>query len=198
MLDELIAGWRNSPFGQINDAAWAITQHAEHHVRAAIDRLGAGYAIDDGVARHRSATVEVGALIKGPAIIGENCFVAAGALLRGGTYLDADCIIGPGSELKSSFLFNGTKLAHFNFFGDSVIGADVNLEAGSIVANYRNEMADKTIRIGAIDTGVTKFGALIGDHARIGANAVIAPGAIIRCGQIIRRLELVDQHPDAL
>lgn len=153
--------------------------------------------IDGDVAWHHSATIEAEALIKGPAIIGPRCFVAAGSLLRGGTWLDADCIIGPGSELKSSFLFRGTKLAHFNFVGDSLVGEDVNLEAGSIVANYRNEMADKVIRIGTIDTGVTKFGALIGDHARIGANAVIAPGAIIERGALVRRLSLVDQHPAA-
>lgn len=80
--------------------------------------------------------------------------------------------------------------------GDSVLGADVNVEAGAMIANYRNERADKRIRIrtegGEIDTGVEKFGALIGDHARIGANAVIAPGALIPRGAIVPRLGLVD------
>jgi acetyltransferase-like isoleucine patch superfamily enzyme len=73
----------------------------------------------------------------------------------------------------------------------------VNVEAGAMIANYRNERADKRIRIRVegqeIDTGVDKFGALIGDHARIGANAVIAPGAILRPGAIVKRLSLVDQ-----
>lgn len=76
-----------------------------------------------------------------------------------------------------------SKAAHLNFIGDSIIGSDVNLEAGSMVANYRNELSDKTIRIvqgdQVIDTGVEKFGALIGDGTRVGANAVVAPGAVL-------------------
>lgn len=197
MQQDLISGWLASPFGQIDDAPWTITQDAERHVRDAIATLGDNYVVNGDIARHHGSSIENGALIKGPAIIGARCFVAAGSLLRGGSWLDSDCIIGPGAELKSSFLFRGTKLAHFNFVGDSIVGEDVNFEAGSIVANYRNEMADKVIRIGAINTGVTKFGALIGDHARIGANAVIAPGAIIARNEIVRRLALVDQHPYA-
>lgn len=195
MIAGHIGRWATSPLAALGDAPWIITQRIEAHVAALIPALDGPYVIEGDVARHATATVESGALVKGPAIIGPGCFIAAGALLRGGTWLDADCIVGPGAELKSSILMRGTKLAHFNFVGDSIVGEDVNLEAGSIVANYRNEMADKTIRIGAIDTGVDKFGALIGDHARIGCNAVIAPGAIIARGHIVRRLELIDQHP---
>jgi bifunctional N-acetylglucosamine-1-phosphate-uridyltransferase/glucosamine-1-phosphate-acetyltransferase GlmU-like protein len=77
-------------------------------------------------------------------------------------------------------MFAGSKLAHMNFVGDSIIGADVNIEAGVIIANYRNELESRNIRIGyreqVINTGVGKFGALVGDGSRIGANAVIAPG----------------------
>lgn len=197
VIEPRIARWKHSPFSALNAAPWTITQHADAHVAALLASLTDDYRVADKVAVHRSAIVEPGALIKGPAVIGPNCFVAAGSLLRGGTFLELDVIIGPGSELKSSLLFRGTKLAHFNFVGDSIVGEDVNLEAGSIIANYRNELDDKRIRIGSIDTGVTKFGALIGDHVRIGANAVIAPGSILDRGEIVRRLALVDQHPDA-
>jgi bifunctional N-acetylglucosamine-1-phosphate-uridyltransferase/glucosamine-1-phosphate-acetyltransferase GlmU-like protein len=96
-------------------------------------------------------------------------------------------------------MFRASKIAHLSFVGDSIIGAGVNIEAGAIVANYRNEMDDKLIRIAwrgsIIDTGVEKFGALIGDDARIGANAVIAPGALIEPGFRLARLGKVDQHP---
>ena len=113
-------------------------------------------------------------MVKGPAIIGAECFIANGAYLRGGVWLDERCIIGPGSELKSSFVFSGSKLAHLNFVGDTILGSDVNLEAGSVIANHRNERIDKQIRvrIGAMlhSTGVEKFGALVGDRVRIGAN----------------------------
>ena len=139
------------------------------------------------------------ALVKAPAIIGPRCFIGAGSLIRGGCWLEENCIIGPGCELKSSFLFAGSKLAHFNFVGDSVVGARVNLEAGSIIANFRNEFADPKILIlhagEIVETGVDKFGALIGDDCKFGANSVVAPGAIFERGTVVARLALVDQRP---
>ena len=154
----------------------------------------------DEVAVHRTARLEPGAVVKGPAIIGPNCFIAAAAYLRGGVYLERDCIIGPSSELKTSVMFARSKLAHMNFVGDSIIGADVNIEAGVIIANYRNELESRNIRIGyreqVINTGVGKFGALVGDGSRIGANAVIAPGALLERGSIVGRLQLIDQKPE--
>lgn len=96
-------------------------------------------------------------------------------------------------------MFAGSKLAHFNFVGDSIFGSEVNLEAGSVVANYRNEFAGATIKIAhaevILETGVSKFGALIGDGCKVGANAVIAPGAILKPKTIVKRLSLVDQYP---
>lgn len=94
-------------------------------------------------------------------------------------------------------MLDGSKLAHFNFVGDSVIGERVNIEAGAIIANYRNELDGANIRIrhgdAVIETGVNKFGALVGDGCKIGANAVIAPGALLRPDTRIPRLGLVDQ-----
>ena len=99
--------------------------------------------------------------------------------------------------MKSSFLFSGTKLAHFNFVGDSILGHDVNLEAGSIIANYRNELDGAAISFDfhgeLVETGVNKFGALLGDRTKIGANSVVAPGAILPAGTIVKRLSLIDQ-----
>lgn len=187
------------PFAALLDLApWEITSRAKAIVTRAIAGLS-GYDIADGVAVHRKATVEKGAVVKGPALIGPGCFVAATAYLRDGVFLDEDCIVGPACELKSVFMLKGSKVAHLSFAGDSIIGAGANIEAGAIIANYRNERADKRIRIKTgekiIDTGVDKFGALIGDEARIGANAVIAPGALIRPGAAVGRLSLVD-HSD--
>jgi UDP-N-acetylglucosamine diphosphorylase / glucose-1-phosphate thymidylyltransferase / UDP-N-acetylgalactosamine diphosphorylase / glucosamine-1-phosphate N-acetyltransferase / galactosamine-1-phosphate N-acetyltransferase len=194
-----IGAWSNSPFANIGLAPWHIAQKAEDIVRSALADLGSEFRMDNEFAIHRTATVEAGVVLKGPGIIGPRCLVAAGAYLRGGIYLGEDCIIGPGSELKSSFMFPRSKIAHLNFVGDSVIGSGVNIEAGAIVANYRNEFDDPSIRIlhhgETIDTGVSKFGSLIGDNARIGANAVVAPGALISPGQKVGRLQLLDQYP---
>jgi NDP-sugar pyrophosphorylase family protein len=180
---------------------WELTTNATEHVRALQASLPeADYLIRGDVAVHRSSEVEAGAIVKGPAIIGPGCFVGAGSLLRGGIWLEGDCIIGQGAELKSSFMLAGSKLAHFNFVGDSLIGRDVNLEAGSVVANYRNERADKEIivRIGKelVRTGCNKFGAVLGDGSRVGANAVLAPGALLAAGGIVTRLSLLDQERD--
>jgi NDP-sugar pyrophosphorylase family protein len=194
-----VADWASSPFARDDLPAWSIVQDAESIIRDALQDIGKGYDEDGEFAIHRTATVEAGVMLKGPGIIGPRCFVAAGSYLRGGTYLAEDCIIGPNSELKSSFMFSGSKIAHLSFVGDSIIGTGVNIEAGAIIANYRNELADKAIRIkvatGVIDTGVLKFGALIGDRVRIGANAVVAPGALIAPDAKIGRLQLLDQYP---
>lgn len=175
---------------------WDWTQNAEAIVRRLMNQLGPEYRGIEGAAIHGSATIELGAIIKGPAIIGPECYIAANSLIRGGCWLDARCTLGPGTELKTSFLFAGSKLAHLNFVGDSVLGADVNVEAGAMIANYRNERADKRITFQIdgrfIDTGVEKFGALVGDHVRLGANSVVAPGAAIPAGMIVPRLGLVD------
>lgn len=162
-----------------------------------LDRLGPEFRREGEIACHASAVIEPGAAIKGPAIIGQGCFVAASALLRGGVWLDEGCVIGAGVELKSVFMFSGSRAAHFNFIGDSVVGSDVNFEAGSVVANHRNERQDKRIRVtfdgNAIETGTEKFGALIGDGSRIGANAVLAPGTLLKPRTVVPRLGLIDQ-----
>lgn len=198
-IEAHIASVASSPLAAHRGASpWWLTTHAEAVVRALLPALGDDYAVDGEIAIHRSATVEAGATLKGPLVVGPRNFIATGAYLRGGCWLDADVIIGPGAELKTSFVFAGSKLAHFNFVGDSVLGARVNLEAGSIVCNYRNERADKQVRVrvgGALhDTGVTKFGALIGDDGRIGANAVLAPGALLAPGSVVGRTALLDQE----
>lgn len=197
-LRDYIATAAQSPLAAYLDyAPWTLTSNAAEIVRQIITTCDDGYAIEGDVAIHASATIEAGAAIKGPAIIGPDCFIASTALVRGGCWLDRSCIIGPAAELKTSFVFAGSKLAHLNFVGDTILGADVNIEAGAMIANYRNERADKNIRIahanGVIDTDVEKFGAIIGDGARIGANAVIAPGALLAPRTIVARLALVDQ-----
>ncbi|WP_310459946.1 LpxA family transferase [Sphaerotilus sp.] len=189
-----------SPLARFADRTpWALVAEAPVIVRVLLAELTAtDYVFTGDIAIHRSATVEIGAVLKGPLIIGPRGFLATGAYVRGGNWLGADCLIGPGSELKTSFLFAGTKLAHFNFVGDSVLGAGVNMEAGSIICNYRNERPGTCVRVlvnGLLhDTGVEKFGAMVGDGSRIGANAVIAPGAILRARQIVQRASLLDQE----
>lgn len=198
-ISAFITRWNALGFDSESASPWDITGHCEKFVQLLLADLGPDYERQGDIAIHKTAQVEGGAVLKGPVIIGRDCFIAAGAYLRGGIFLGSGCIVGPGCELKSSFMFDRSKVAHFNFVGDSLLGQDVNVEAGAIVANYRNEFAGADIRIQyremIIETGVAKFGALIGDGTRIGANAVIAPGALLGPGSVIPRLGLVDQYP---
>lgn len=194
-IEDYIAQW---PLLGVDSAApWAVVQDCESRILELLETLGPGYRRPDYCAIHETAIVEQGAVLKGAIIIGESCFVAAGAYLRGGVYLGKNCIVGPSCELKSTFMLDGSKLAHFNFVGDSLIGEAVNIEAGAIIANYRNELDGADIKIRhenqVIETGVSKFGALVGDGCKIGANAVIAPGALLRPDTRVPRLGLIDQ-----
>lgn len=197
---QFIAAFQASPLQHWARALpWELTSQSEAVVRQLLLGIaGAEYTISNEVAVHVTSVVEAGAVLKGPLILGPHCLVASGAYLRGGNWVAERCTFGPGAELKSSFVFPGTKLAHFNFVGDSILGADVNLEAGSIICNYRNERADKEIRVRLGEelhrTGCNKFGALVGDGCRVGANAVLAPGAILPAGSVVPRASLCDDE----
>jgi UDP-N-acetylglucosamine diphosphorylase / glucose-1-phosphate thymidylyltransferase / UDP-N-acetylgalactosamine diphosphorylase / glucosamine-1-phosphate N-acetyltransferase / galactosamine-1-phosphate N-acetyltransferase len=176
---------------------WNITQKIEEIILEKLKTCGEEFTVNGSVAIHKTSKIEEGAVLKGPLIISENCFVAAHAYLRAGVFLDRNVIVGPGCEVKSTIIFERSTLAHFNFAGDSIIGAGVNLEAGSILANHHNDRENKEIFIlvdgNVSPTGSQKFGALIGDHTKIGANAVLSPGTILKPKSVVGRLELVKQ-----
>jgi bifunctional N-acetylglucosamine-1-phosphate-uridyltransferase/glucosamine-1-phosphate-acetyltransferase GlmU-like protein len=168
---------------------WEIAGQAPSIVEQLLAALPAGeYRVSSGIAIHSAATVEPGATLKPPLVLSSGVFVAAGAYLRGGCWLAEGCSVGPRVELKSTFVFPRSVLAHFNFIGDSVLGSQVNFEAGAVICNYRNERSSNSA------SSPVKFGALVGDGARIGANAVLAPGTILLSNSVVGRLEHVDQE----
>ncbi len=177
--------------------AWLIPSVLNDFLRLMIASLNNNYVVNSGVAVHREAVIEDGVVLKAPVIVSKGCFIGAHAYLRGGVYLDEGVRIGPGCEIKSSFIGAHSSLAHFNFVGDSLIGSHVNVEAGAIIANHHNDRSDKRIFLKhqgtIIDTELEKFGAIVGDRAKIGANAVLAPGTLLLPDTIVGRLELVDQ-----
>lgn len=178
---------------------WDITGNLPDIISYKLAGLGNEYDIKNGIAIHKTATVEPSVIIKAPAIICENCFIGAHAYLRGGVYLGQNTTIGTSCEIKTSIIMHKSAVAHFNFIGDSIIGNNVNFEAGSIVANHFNERTDKEIFIlvnsNVVATNAVKFGALVGDYSKIGANAVLSPGTILNSNTIVKRLELVEQVP---
>lgn len=178
-------------------APWEFLSTLGEKLRHVIAALGAPYVVTDDVAVHVTARVDPTATIKAPAVIGPECFVGPHTLLRGGVWLMESASVGPGVEIARSVIGERTALAHFNFVGDSVLGAEVNMEAGAVIANHYNERTDKTVHVlvdgTKVSTGTTKFGALVGDGCKIGANAVLSPGTMLTPGSIVGRLELVDQ-----
>lgn len=184
--------------GQRNNSPWEVTKTLPVILNNLIPQLDDNYTISDGVAIHKSAIIESGVVLKSPIVIGARCFIGANAYLRGGVYLGESVTIGPSCEIKTSIISAHSSMAHFNFIGDSIIGSHVNFEAGAITANHHNDKTDKRIYVchhaQLIDTGVDKFGSLIGDHAKIGANAVLSPGTILTPNSIVKRLEYVDQQ----
>ncbi len=176
---------------------WELTTNLKEIIESIIPNLNEDFKITDGIAIHKSTIVENGVTIKRPFIAMENCHIGANSYFREGVFLDKLVKIGPSSEIKSSIICSETSIAHLNYIGNSIIGHNVNFEAGSIAANHYNERADKRIRIKykneIIDTGVEKFGALVGDNSRIGANGVLSPGTILKKNSIVKRLELIEQ-----
>lgn len=176
---------------------WEITSDLEAIICGLIEKCGSDFTVNDGIAIHKTAVIEQHVVFKRPVLIAENVFVGANAYLRGPVLLDNNVHIGPGCEIKQSVIFSETAVAHFNYIGNSLIGSHVNFEAGSVAANHFNERENKVISVRyeneKINTGIKKFGSLLGDGCRIGANAVLSPGTILPKMFIVRRLELIEQ-----
>lgn len=126
--------------------------------------------------------VRSGAYVCGPAIIGANCELRPGAYIRGDVLVGDNCILGNSTEIKNALLLDGAMAPHYNYCGDSVLGNGVNLGAGTKLSNFKIA-ADKTIRLQvgdrAVDTGLIKFGAILGDGVHTGCNAVLNPGTVL-------------------
>ncbi|GLI33463.1 hypothetical protein [Desulforhabdus amnigena] len=133
------------------------------------------------------AVVEPGALIKGPTMIGSYTEVRQGAYIRGKCIVGDRCVVGHTTEMKTSVMLNGAKAGHFAYIGDSILGNSANLGAGTKLANLKIREGTVKIRIAgeSIDTGLRKFGAILGDRVEIGCNAVTNPGTLLGKGSLV-------------
>jgi NDP-sugar pyrophosphorylase family protein len=130
----------------------------------------------------RGTIVEQGAVLKGPAWIGENCQIRSGCYVRENVVVGNGVVMGNSCEFKNSIIFDEAQIPHFNYVGDSILGFKAHLGAGVILSNVkldRGEISLATTDGNSIATGLTKFGAIVGDRTEIGCNAVINPGSIL-------------------
>ena len=146
-----------------------------------------GASIGDHVIIGEGTVVEPGALIKGPAIIGKNCQIRHNAYIRENVLIGDNCVVGNASELKNALLFNGAQVPHYNYIGDSILGHKAHLGAGAKISNVKLFPCNIEVDVNGLphDTGLRKFGALLGDHAEVGCNAVLNPGSILERGTVV-------------
>jgi len=131
--------------------------------------------------------VEDGVMIKGPAIIGKHCRIRHNAYIRENVIIGDDCVVGNSTEIKNSLLFNRAAAPHYNYVGDSILGHKAHLGAGVKISNFKLFPGNIEVELDGVpfDTGLRKFGALLGDGAEIGCNAVLNPGSIVGRGAVI-------------
>jgi bifunctional N-acetylglucosamine-1-phosphate-uridyltransferase/glucosamine-1-phosphate-acetyltransferase GlmU-like protein len=142
---------------------------------------------DDRIQIGKGVFIESGAMIKGPSIIGDYTLIKQGAYMRGDCLIGKNCVIGHTTEVKHSVFLDGSKAGHFAYIGDSILGRDVNLGAGTKLANLRFASGNVSIRIegSLIDTGRRKLGAILGNKAQTGCNSVTNPGTLVGPDSII-------------
>lgn len=129
----------------------------------------------------RTASVAPTAYINGPAIIGKNAEVRHCAFIRGNAIVGEGSVVGNSTELKNVVLFNSVQVPHYNYVGDSVLGYKSHMGAGSICSNVKSDKKLVVVKNGEekIETGLKKFGAMLGDHVEVGCGSVLNPGTVI-------------------
>ena len=142
--------------------------------------IGTPY-IGEDVFIGKGTVIEHGAVIKGPAIIGANCEIRSSAYVRENVIVGDGCVLGNTSEFKNTIVMNGAQIPHFSYCGDSILGNKTHLGAGVILSNLKSTKGNVTVHFDGkeVDTGLRKFGAIIGDGADIGCNCVLNPGSVI-------------------
>jgi NDP-sugar pyrophosphorylase family protein len=130
---------------------------------------------------HKSAEVFDSAYINGPCIIGANTQVRQCAFIRGNAIVGENCVVGNSTELKNVILFNVVQVPHYNYVGDAILGFHSHMGAGSITSNVKSDKTLVTVKTpdGRVETGLKKFGAMLGDYVEVGCNSVLNPGTVI-------------------
>ena len=141
----------------------------------------------------KSAKVAPTAYLNGPLIICENAEVRHCAFIRGSAIVGAGAVIGNSTELKNCIIFNNAQVPHYNYVGDSILGYKAHLGAGSITSNLKSDKSLVTIPVGdeRLETGLKKFGAIVGDNVEVGCNSVLNPGTVVGRNTNIYPLSMV-------
>ncbi|MBR3468657.1 MAG: UDP-N-acetylglucosamine pyrophosphorylase [Lachnospiraceae bacterium] len=161
---------------------WEALKGIKDMILALGETLGDDYEeVSEHVWVHKTATVFPSAYLGAPCIIGPETEVRHGAFIRGSALVGANCVVGNSAELKNVILFDHVQTPHYNYVGDSILGYYSHMGAGSITSNVKSDKQLVVVHDGTekVETGIKKFGAMLGDHVEVGCNAVCNPGTVI-------------------
>ena len=162
---------------------WEVLPHIKGFIASLSEELPASEyeEVEEGVFVHISARIFPTAYIDGPCIIGPRTEIRHCAFLRGSAIIGADCVVGNSTELKNVILFDHVQVPHYNYVGDSILGYYAHMGEGSITSNVKSDKALVKVHFedGDMETGLKKFGAVIGDHVEVGCGSVLNPGSVI-------------------
>ena len=149
--------------------------------------------ISENVWVAKSAKIFSSAYISSPCIIDEHSEVRHCAFIRGSAIIGKNCVVGNSTEVKNSIILDNVQIPHYNYIGDSILGYHSHLGAGAITSNVKSDKSLVSVRTenGTIETGLRKFGAMIGDFTEIGCNSVLCPGTVIGKNCTVYPLSLV-------
>lgn len=193
-LPETVVLWRGKTWrdryelvtGDVTKGKFCVRLGGEEATEAIVIFAGA-VLWDEAIALGPGVVVEPGALIKGPTIIGAHTEIRQGAYVRGKCIVGDRCVVGHTTEMKHSVMLNDAKAGHFAYIGDSILGGNSNLGAGTKLANLKIKSGSVQINIGGqvVDTGMRKLGAILGDNVQVGCNTVTNPGALVGRGSMV-------------
>lgn len=137
--------------------------------------------LGDDVWVGKNVSIHPSAVIHGPVIVGSGTEIRPSAFIRGSVIIGCGCVIGNSCELKNAIIFDKVQIPHFNYIGDSIMGFSSHTGAGAITSNVKSDRSLVTVNCNneKINTGLKKFGAILGDYVEIGCNSVLNPGTII-------------------
>jgi bifunctional UDP-N-acetylglucosamine pyrophosphorylase/glucosamine-1-phosphate N-acetyltransferase len=180
--------------------AWGLLDINEHLLKniktKIIGKVEKNCQIKPPIIIEKGTIIKSGAYIQGPVYIGKNCQIGPNCYIRPFTSIEDNCVIGQAVEIKNSIISQGSRICHLSYAGDSVIGENCNLSAGTILANLRfdGKNVHSIVKGKLVDTQRKKFGAVLGNNVKTGINVSIMPGVLIGSNSVIGPHSLVKEN----